>query len=97
MLLHLDPHTCERINANTQLRHTKSKNKQVGKGARLWADEWEVISRWKQRGDVTSRKESHGEAVPVKGSNRRNRKAIRFTGLSVKFHCGRNILVIELP
>lgn len=33
----------------------------------------------------------------LKGSNRRNRKAVGFTRLSVKFHCGRDILVIELP
>lgn len=75
---------------------THKVKEQLGKGASLRADKWEVMSRWKQGGEMTSRKDSR-EAVPAKGSNRRNRDAIWFPRLSVEFHCGRNILVTELP
>lgn len=59
----------------------------------LWAGEWEIISRWKQRGEMTSKgRTGGGAAACVRGRDGQDIGAAGCTGLSGEFHCGRNRL-----
>lgn len=59
----------------------------------LWAGEWEIISRWKQRGEMTSKgRTGGGAAACVRGRDGQDIGAVGCTGLSGEFHCGRNRL-----
>lgn len=98
MYLHLDPDTYKYNKAETEPRYTKLNNEQVGEEPRwLRDDEWEIISRWKQRGEMTSRQDGRRSGCVSVAETDKTEKPSDLLGSLSSFTVGGTNWLLSFP